>query len=93
MNRTMPDRTAENPVTSITRGLPKPADPIRHHKAMPYEDVPGFLVALDSSDASPVVKLGFELLILTATRTGELLGARWDELDLEKWRTFGRRQT
>lgn len=53
-----------------------------HHAALPYDDVPAFLAALRSRRSVAAVAL--EFCILTATRSGEVLGARWDEIDLDK---------
>jgi len=50
-----------------------------HHPAMPYRDVPAFLDQLRTSEAMAARAL--EFLILTACRTQEVLGARWDEID------------
>jgi integrase len=57
---------------------------VKHHRAMPYKDVPDFLKTLRASNSEPVTKLAFEWLILTATRSGETRGARWDEVDRKK---------
>jgi integrase len=43
--------------------------------------VPAFVKHLRSSDG--MAALALELLILTATRTGETLGATWREIDLD----------
>jgi integrase len=53
-----------------------------HHSALPYDELPGFLAMLRSRPAVAAVAL--ELAILTAARTGEVLGARWEEFDLGK---------
>ena len=53
-----------------------------HHKAMPYEAIPAFVGALHKREA--VAALALEFTILTAARTGEVIGAKWDEVDLEK---------
>lgn len=52
-----------------------------HHAAMPYSEVPTFLVAL--SDKNAMAARALEFLILTAARTGEVLGATWEEFDLD----------
>jgi integrase len=52
-----------------------------HHAAMPYSDVPAFVAELRRQEATAARAL--ELCILTATRSGETLAARWDEMDLE----------
>lgn len=53
-----------------------------HHKAMPYDAVPEFFVVLHTREA--VAALALEFLILTAVRTGEVLGATWDEVNSDK---------
>ena len=53
-----------------------------HHAAMPYDHVPSFLARLQ--DAGGVAGLALEFLILTAARTGEVIGAQWSEIDLNK---------
>jgi integrase len=55
--------------------------------------VPGFVEKLRKSSASDVVKLALEFLILTAARTGEVLGATWEEIDLDaaQWTMPGER--
>jgi integrase len=75
-------RAGDNPVDAALEGLPKQTDRVEHHDALPYPDVPDFLTKLRASGAEDVTKLAFEILILTATRTAEVLGARWAEIDL-----------
>ncbi len=53
-----------------------------HHKALPYSDVPAFMAELRERDALSARLL--EFTILTACRTGETIGARWDEIDWNK---------
>ncbi len=53
-----------------------------HHKAMPYDAIPAFVGALQNREA--VAALALEFAILTAARTGEVIGAKWDEVDLDK---------
>ena len=53
-----------------------------HHAAMPYEKVPAFLAEVRKRDA--IAALAIEFTILTAARTGEVIGATWDELDLDE---------
>jgi integrase len=55
---------------------------VRHHAALPYGELPGFLLNIRQRDA--VAARALEFAILTAARTGEVLGARWDEIDLEQ---------
>lgn len=53
-----------------------------HHKAMPYDAIPAFFEQLRKREA--VAALALEFGILTAARTGEVIGATWSELDLNK---------
>jgi len=76
-------RQFEAPTRSISRGLPRQPKVREHFAAMPHADVPNFLNRLQSTDkAGETVRLAFEFLILTAVRSGEMRGARWDEIDL-----------
>jgi integrase len=50
-----------------------------HHAAMPYSDVPGFVEALKRRQG--IEPLALEFLILSASRTAEVLKARWGEID------------
>jgi integrase len=52
----------------------------RHHPAMPYEEVPEFYAELKAKEGFSVKALRF--LILTACRSGEVLNATWDEIDI-----------
>src|SRR6478735_759679 len=78
-------RTGENPARwrgHLDHLLPKPSKLRRgHHAAMPYEEIPAFIASLRDRDALAAVAL--ELCILTAARSGELLGMRWDEIDFQ----------
>ena len=67
--------------------LPKPAKvkKIRHHPAMPYNKLPAFMVELSSNES--ISALALQFLILTATRTKEVLQATHKEIDL-KGRTW-----
>lgn len=77
-------RPAEAPMRSIAKGLPKQPKGREHLAALPWVDVPAFLVRLQETDKGGlVVKLLFEFLVLTAARSGEARGARWSEIDLE----------
>jgi integrase len=64
----------------------KPAP--RHFRALPYEEAPAFVAELRSRRRLPgggvnVPVFALEWLILTGCRTNEVLGARWDEVDLD----------
>jgi integrase len=53
---------------------------VKHHAAMPHANVPGFIRLLREQDG--IGARAFEFLILTAARTGEVIGLRWREIDL-----------
>jgi integrase len=54
----------------------------RHHPALPYKEVAEFMTALH--DNSFVSARALEFTILTAARTGEVINARWDEIDFDE---------
>lgn len=45
--------------------------------------MPTFIIGLRAADTSESIRLAFELLILTATRTSEVLRATWAEIDFD----------
>ena len=77
-------RSGENP--AAWRGHLKLILPARqkltrgHHARMAIDDVPGFMAELREREA--VAARCLEFAILTATRSAEALGARWDEIDV-----------
>lgn len=54
----------------------------RHHPALPYKELPAFLVDLTARSGTSARAL--EFLILTGARTGEVLGITWSEVDLDQ---------
>jgi integrase len=77
-------RTGDNPARwrgHLQSLLAAPAKiaKVEHHPALPYGEIGGFMVELDgrTGDAADALKL----LILTATRTSEAIGASWPEID------------
>jgi integrase len=54
---------------------------VRHHAALPYNQLGAFMVELRKREGFGA--LGLELTILTAARTGEIINATWDEIDLD----------
>jgi integrase len=53
---------------------------VEHHAALPYAEMGHFVAGLREQEG--VAARALEFLILTATRTGEVIGARWDEFNL-----------
>lgn len=76
-------RTGENPVTAIkdAGALPRVKAKVKHHKAMGWQDVPKFYADLQTRKAMAAKALMFTCL--TGSRTGEVLGLRWEEIDFE----------
>lgn len=77
----------ENPATwkgHLDKLLPKTSKvrSVENHAALPYADLPAFVIELHKREG--IAASALEFLILTAARTGEVLGATWDELDLRK---------
>jgi integrase len=54
---------------------------IDHHAALPYVEMGEFIASLRAHEG--VAARALEFLILTVGRTGEVIGARWQEIDLE----------
>jgi integrase len=79
-------RSGENPARwrgHLDQLLPKRQRLTRgHHAAMAYVEVPAFISDLRSRSATAALAL--EFAILTAARSGEVLGARWNEFDLDR---------
>lgn len=74
----------DNPADAIAQALPKQVKTQVHRKALPYDDVPAFLETLKASKATEATKLALELVVLTASRSGEVRNADWSEIDLAK---------
>jgi integrase len=53
---------------------------VKHHAAVPYKQIANFMAKLRGRKGNSA--LAMEFMILTAARTGEVRGARWQEIDL-----------
>ena len=74
----------DNPVDAAKAALPNrrsDAQRKQRHPSLPYQDVAGALRAVDTADIWTGTKLAFRFLVLTATRSGEVRGATWPEID------------
>ena len=74
-------RPTEAPMRSLNRALPRQPKQDKHFAAMPYENVPAFLDHLRKRSSVP--RLALEFLILCASRSGEVRGAKLSEIDRE----------
>lgn len=79
-------RSGDNPAAwkgNLDKLLPKQKKLARgHHAALDYHDIPAVVAALRKSSSTSARAL--EFMILTAGRSGEIRGATWDEVDLDK---------
>jgi integrase len=79
-------RSGENPAAwrgHLDQLLPARAKVrrVKHHPALFYGELPAFMQELRAKDG--ISARALELTILTASRTNEVLGARFDEFDLD----------
>jgi integrase len=79
-------RTGDNPAAwrgHLSEALPTPSKvaDAGHHAALPWEEIGSFMVALRAAQGAGARAM--ELIILTATRTSEVLNAKWAEFDLD----------
>ncbi len=73
----------DNPAENIGKALPRQSNEKLNRKALHYTEVAGCIAAVHASRAALVTKLAIEFLILTACRSGEVRGARWEEVNIE----------
>ena len=73
---------------AIDGALPAMPAVAAHYRALPYAEVGRALELIEASRASQSAKACLRLVALTACRSGEARGARWDEVDIEsrEWR-------
>ena len=72
----------DNPAgEALAAVLPRNGVARRHQRALPHGDVAAALAKVRASETWPATKLAFEFLVLTACRSGEVRGARWEEID------------
>ncbi len=89
-------RQGENPARwrgHLENLLPKKSKVrrIEHHAALPYAEIAVFMAELRKQEG--VAARALEFAILTAARTGEVIGATWGEIDLDErlWTVPGER--
>ncbi len=76
-------REHEAPMQAIRMGLPPQSKAKQNHAAVPYQLAPQFVSKLKEAEPTTGRNVLF-LIILTASRSSEARGARWDEIDFEK---------
>ena len=76
------DLRPDNPCDRIGPVLGVQRQVVRHMRALPHGEVASAIQNVRASKSGWAVKLAFEFLVLTATRSGEARGAVWAEIDL-----------
>ena len=69
---------------AIDGALPRGGVIVRHQRALPFAEVGDALATIRTSDAYETTKLAIEFLTLTATRSGEVREATWEEIDIDR---------
>jgi integrase len=88
-------RTGDNPARwtgHLSNLLPKvPKSKRGHHSALPWKDLPAFIEDLRTRDG--IAARALEFTILNASRSGEVRGATWSEIDMDaaRWTIPGSR--
>lgn len=78
------ERIDSNPMLDLMPGeVLKPRE-VKHRAALSDRDLPRFLTKLDSYEGDPITVAALHFLMLTTTRPGEVRGARWSEIDIER---------
>lgn len=70
-----------NPAADLRDILPSTEE--KHHACIPLDELPGLLQAIDVRENN-ISKIAMQLLALTFVRTGELIGAKWEEINWER---------
>ena len=77
-------RERANPCVGVVNEFGTGHRKVKHHPALPWQEVPTFIRFLRRHDCHPTTALALEFLILTAARSGEVRGAPWSEVNLEE---------
>lgn len=80
-------RKGDNPARwkgnlDITLSKPGKVSPVKHHRALPWKEMPSFMPQLRHREG--IAARALEFLILTAARSGEIRGALWSEIDMQE---------
>jgi integrase len=80
-------RTGDNPASwrdGMEHRFARQSADRPHHKMMSYKRTPEFMEALRQKQDGATSAIALEFLVLTAARTGEVRGARWDEISWDE---------
>ena len=73
----------DNPAAQVKEVIPKVTREARHHPSLPHRKVREAMRRVEASSHDVAVKLALLFTVLCAARLGEVIGARWSEMDLE----------
>lgn len=81
------DMAERNPVADIQPSDILPSRKKRHHTRLDAQELPELLRSIDGYIGATHTRLALKLMALTFVRTGELIGAKWEEIDLagKRW--------
>ena len=87
------DLRADNPAARVGGSMPKVKRVVQHHASLPATEIPAALDSIARSASAETTKLCVEFIVLTAARSGEARGARWEEVDMDSavWEIPGER--
>jgi integrase len=77
-----------NPASDIKPSDVLPSRRQKNYARVDAKELPALLRAIEAYQGTPVTRLAMRLMALTFVRTSELIGAAWDEFDLQarQWR-------
>ena len=77
-----------NPAGDVKPGDILPSRRQTNYARVDAKELPALLRAIEAYQGTPVTRLAMKLMTLTFVRTSELIGAKWDEFDLQagQWR-------
>ena len=71
-----------NPAGDLRDILPTPEE--KHHACIPITELPKLLQDIELYQGNDLTKYAMQLIALTFVRTGELIGAKWEEIDWQR---------
>lgn len=77
------DLAERNPVADVRPSDILPSRKKRNYSRLDAKDLPQLLHDMDAYTGGEHTRLALQLMALTFVRTGELIGARWEEFDLD----------
>ena len=72
-----------DPMPTVRAALPKNARKTAHHRTVAADRIGEALATMRAVDAFPTIALAIEFIALTASRSGEVRGMTWGEIDMD----------